>query len=432
MKKRLLVALVIGACTSTAVLALAPASFGQETGASGDFNAFAQAPVFQVTEDEPTATFHPEGEGNFNYALATLAQDKAYALSSFFWPGGAAGNAGSLAQVLGAPEQASQANDPVRAEAISGTPPPEKTTTTPSGATMSASVKPADAGPQATATTSTSDSGSALGAIGSVGSTKSQAMSSENASTGLVAASASSFASGIDLGGVLHIGSVSSTASVKSDDSKPSGGTVFAGVTVAGQDAYVDGNGLHMGKPGQPANAESLGLANTALAGAGMKIYFTAADTIPVGPVKYYYAASVLVFWQPPGSQNIFTVSMGGAAVSLSGSGSPPSDALGADTGDASIPASPGGSGGAVLSLPTSGPAVPSIATPGRAGTTEIAQPASLAVATPHGVGKWAIAVLGGLLAGGLALPHIPALFTATAEAGCERERRLRTLFRRW
>jgi hypothetical protein len=187
-----------------------------------------------------------------------------------------------------------------------------------------------------------------------------------------------------------------------------------------------------MGKPGEPANAEALGLANTALAGAGMKVYFTGADTIPVGGVKYYYAASVLVFWQPPGSQNIFTVSMGGAAVSLSGSGSQASAALGATDQTGSPVAA--GPGGASLSLPTGGSALPAVVGSARpAGApTEIVQPAALAVATPHGIGKWVAAVLGSLVLGGLALPHVPALFTASAQVGCERERRLRTLFRRW
>jgi hypothetical protein len=74
--------------------------FGAATPASaapaGGFQNYlvgAMAPVYQMTEDAPNATFHPQGEGEFVYSLATMSKATAYALSALAWPGGAAGNA---------------------------------------------------------------------------------------------------------------------------------------------------------------------------------------------------------------------------------------------------------------------------------------------------------------------------------------------------
>jgi hypothetical protein len=161
-----------------------------------------------------------------------------------------------------------------------------------------------------------------------------------------------------------------------------------------------------------------------------MKVYFTEPATIPVGGVKYYYASSVTVFWAPPGSQNAFNVTFGGAAASLSGAGEPASleDQL-----DNAVSNVSGSSGSFDSGLPGSGSGLDAgPVAPGarRLAPTIAAQP--VAATLPKGLSKWAFLVAAGLLLGGVALPQVPALFTAAAEPGCERERRLRNLFRRW
>src|SRR5439155_23844248 len=144
------------------------------------------------------------------------------------------------------------------------------------GSTMFASVKSKEGTAfESIARTSTSDSGTKLGQDSAVGSTVSQSSTIEDLTSGLVTVTANSIATGVNLAGVFRVGSVTSSAAVKSDGSEPSGGTVFSDMSIGGQEAYVDGNGVHMGKPGKPANAEAAGIANAALASMGMSIYFT-------------------------------------------------------------------------------------------------------------------------------------------------------------
>jgi hypothetical protein len=80
-------------------------------------------------------------------------------------------------------------------------------------------------------------------------------------------ATATSSAQDIDLGGVVKIKSVTSTATAQTDGVKAagSGGTVVQGMTIADQPAYVDEHGVHIGEQGQPANAVASEVANQAL-----------------------------------------------------------------------------------------------------------------------------------------------------------------------
>jgi hypothetical protein len=436
-KARLLCLSAAFVLTLVGLVGMAHPSFGQEdpgaSAGSGSFAGAAQAPIFQITEDEPSATFHPEGEGEFQYTLATLDPQHAHALSAYFWPGVAAGNVGTLAVVLGAPPAAQETNDPVRAE-VTNTGQNEdtqQTVNTSNGTTMAATVRSKDNIPYfSNAHTSSSSTATDLNDVGHVDSAVSDSTVQVD-DNGLVTVTARSIVQGLDFaGGVFHIGSVTSTATVKSDGSAPFGQTVFSGMTIGGQPAYVDSNGVHMGTPDKPANSELGGIANQALANMGMKVYFTEPATIPVGGVKYFYASSVTVFWAPPGSQNTFNVTLGGAAASLSGAGQPASleDQLN------NVVSEVGGASGSFDSGSFSGPSAPAAigSTPQTPGRAPVIAAVPVAVTLPKGLSKWAFLVAAGLLVGGLALPQVPALFTAAAEPGCERERRLRNLFRRW
>lgn len=394
-----------------------------------------EAPVMQITEDEPNAQFHPEGDGDWAYTFASLDPSGAHALASVLWPGSAAGNAGTLVEVLTGNGGLSALNDPVRAEALSGTSQTQQSTTAPTGTTMSATVQPPAPGDQYSAANS-SLAGGGLGPVGTVGSSTSASTVHFESSSGVLTATAQSSAAGISLdGGLISIGSVTSSAQATSTNgSQPqlSGTTLVHNMSIAGQSAYVDGAGVHVGQPGNPAPAPIQDAVNTALQQAGMQVYFTAPSKVTIGEVDYYDASSVLFYWAVPNdpSHNSFTASIGGAAISMAAASTgTQGDVLGpvgpADTAAPSASSSgvsetvPTGTAAAPqLSLPTgAAPALvsqPQIAPPSKA---QLTAPANLATASlPGGLGVgWIILIgLAGLL-GALGLTRVPGLVASSA-----------------
>ncbi|HET6810887.1 MAG TPA: choice-of-anchor P family protein [Acidimicrobiales bacterium] len=408
------------------------------------FQTGAEAPVFQITEDAPTATFHPQGEGNYNYTQATLDPSRGYGLASLYWPGGTAANAGALLVLLGAPPQAGAASYPVRAEAVSGTSQTKQDVTTPSGTQMSASVEPAKPGQQSS-TAQTKTAGGALGPLGTVGQSTSSSSVVLDPASNVLTSTAQTVAGNISLaGGVVTIGSVTSTAKAVSKAAATpavSGSTVVQDMKIAGQESYVDGSGVHAGSPGHPAPPTEQAVIDAALKGAGMSVYFTDPHTVPIGGVQYYVAGSVLFFWAPPGdsNQDSFTLSMGGSAVSMgvtAGAANPalptvtapeaPTSPAGPDVSQTALAAALGPPpSGTDLSLPSSSPGASISAGVGRGTTGPRSAGVLTGAALPGGLGwgLWALIVLGGI-AGALALPLVPGLFDKTAAAACPRERR--------
>lgn len=449
---------------------------GPATSASAadvNFTAAATAPIMQITEDEPTAQFHPEGEGDYGYTLVTANPSAANAIASLLWPGSAAGNAGTLVEVLGGPSNASALNDPVQASAASGTSQTHSSVTAPTGSAMTASVDPT--GPSnehATATTALA--GGALGPAGSVGHSSSTSTIDFGSDTTVLSVTAANSASNVDVGGVVHIGSVTSSASAKATNGgtpQMSGATSFHDMTVAGEEAYVDGSGVHLGAPGAPAGPAAVDSVDTALAASGMEVYFTAPHTITVGGTSYYYAASVLFYWAPPGdpSNNSFTMSLGGSAVSVTDSAQP-GDALfglggdtsGSDTtaavppgtsaqvaasganasGSAPAVSGVGGSGGVAPALASVGgpaattgeqtlslPASPASAASRTTGGGE-ASPLAASIRLPGGVGAWwwVLAGLAALLGAALTT-RVPGLLHRQAATACPRTGRSASTF---
>lgn len=437
--------------------AAAPAALGRSAAAgpvSISYTAAAAAPIMQITEDEPTAQFHPEGEGDYGYTLVTANPSAATALAAVAWPGAAAGNAGTLVAVLGGPT-VNALNDPVQASAATGTSTTSSSVGGAPGTEMSASVRPTAPGDQhATATSMLAGGG--LGAAGSVGSSSSTATIDFASASSTLTVTAHSSASDIGIDGVVSVGSVTSSAAAVSVGGAPpqlSGATDFHDMTVAGQSAYVDGSGVHLGAPGAPAGPAEVAAVDAALQQAGMEIYFTQPHTITVGGTAYYYAASVLVYWAPPDdpSDNSLTMTLGGSGVSLTDAATPgfatsatgpavtatpapspaspsPSPAagtpavggaaavgtVGADGGtDAPVAGPPAGS--TSLSLPAS----PSAAAPN---ATVEAEPAGLRL--PGGVspGWLVLAVAIGLAGGGLGM-RVPALLERRAASVCPRQK---------
>jgi len=443
------VALMLGvplAITTAGIGATATAAAAQAAGAPGSFLAFttaAQAPIAQITEDEPSASFHPEGEGEYGYTVATMGIDVASALSASVWPGSAAGNAGSLVGVLGGPSAASALNDPVRAQAISGTDQTHQTVSSPTGTLMQADVASGASGAESAAAEG-SMAGGTVGGGGSAGNSTTSSSLVFDPGAGTLTATAISHADHIDLAaGVVSIGSVRSSATAISTGAAApveSGRTDFQDLQIAGQSAYVDGSGVHLGSPGHPAPPAEQQAVDSALAGTGMQIYFTDPHRITEGEVSYYYAGSVLFYWGVPQdpSANSFTYSFGGAAVAMAVTpGSPgPAPASPVPTlpptgaaGPGIFPAASASPAGATtLSLPTANsPGAAISAAIGRAPSGTPGRPLGILAAQADlpgglGAGWWLMILLGGLL-GAVLLPLVPSLF-GSAAAACPRQRR--------
>ncbi|MHB1912443.1 MAG: hypothetical protein ACYCTI_10390, partial [Acidimicrobiales bacterium] len=190
----------VGAVGATAAAAATPGSFLA-------FTTAAQAPITQITEDEPSASYHPEGEGEYGYTVATMGTDAASALSTTVWPGSAAGNAGSLIEVLGGPSAAGALNDPVRAQAISGTNQTQQTVSTPAGTLMQADVASGESGAES-ASAEGSMAGGTFGGGGSVGNSTTSSSLVFDPGAGTLTATAASHVDNVDLAaGLVSIGS---------------------------------------------------------------------------------------------------------------------------------------------------------------------------------------------------------------------------------
>jgi hypothetical protein len=184
------------------------------------------------------------------------------------------------------------------------------------------------------------------------GSMHSESSSTVNGSS--VKAVATSLVQNVDIGGVVKIKSLTSTATATAGSSQSANGaTVVQGMKIAGQDAYVDQTGVHIGTAGQPANATAAAVANQALAGFGMTFYVSQPHGEKTGDTTDYNAGSLVIKWEPPSNpnKNVFFVTFGGARVSVAaGAGF---DTAG--TPDVSVPAVGGdtGGGGDTSALPS-------------------------------------------------------------------------------
>jgi hypothetical protein len=438
-------------------------AFASGPGSLVTYTAAAAAPVAQLTEDEPTAAFHPEGEGDYGYTLVTADPSDASALAAVVWPGAAIGNAGTLITVLGGPSGLSALNDPVQASATSGTGRTHSTVATPAGTVMSASVVPNGPADQH-ASASSRLAGGSLGPLGSIGSSASSSTIDFEADTGTLTVSATSEASHLEIDGVVSIGSVTSFAqgrSVGGGAPRLSGRTSVQDLSIAGRRAYLDGSGLHLGAPGEPAGPAAMSAVDAALARAGMEIYVTAPHTITVGEVRYFSAASLLFFWAPPGdpSHNSVTMTVGGSGVALSESAVAPSGLASPSGTRAASAGAPGGGGGSPGALGGGGsgnaagpgrvrlgsglvegglgfpaalgaageptlalPAPPTSAGVG-AGPSALAVAPSGATAPPGGVaaGWWLLAAVAAVLGGGLGI-RVPSLLEREAASECPLE----------
>jgi len=328
----------------------------------GSYSAIASAPGIEGTEDEPSAQAHPEGQGDAPYTTSILTNGGVgYGLSTIAWPGAYGGNSGSLILVA-LPSQAGPVPVPDAVKGAVGTVSPALQY--PIRAEARAGSAPDASYGQIPGTTLTSHAdGNDVHAIADVqgaqqpgaatyGNLHSDSSSTLNGNS--VKALANSTIQNLNLGGVIKIQSLISTATATTDGSNSSanGGTIVKGLTVAGQAASLDQNGLHIGTSTQPLNATASATANQALDQLGMKVYVSQPLTERDGGNITYQASSVVITWIPPHdtSNNVFIVTLGGARVSVAaGAGFGEAAAASADNGVAATPVDTGGGDASAL-----------------------------------------------------------------------------------
>jgi hypothetical protein len=319
-----------GAITALAIASGWQSAQAQDAPKFQSYTLSATAPGFEMYEDEPSANAHPEGGGQAPYSTSALVSGSGYGLSSIAWPGATEANADKVAlllfpkEVQGVPvpdavaalvkTAAPAANYPIRAEARTGENRPDATLDA-QGATLKAHADPLLAQATATMKGATGQAGFSFGNAETIA----NSVLSDNAGQ----ASADSKVTKIDIGGVIKIDSVTSHAEAATNGvaaEAPKGSTVVQGMTVAGQPAYVDEQGVHVGsEQGQPANVVASQIANQALNSGGFFFYVSQPQSEQAGASASYTAGSLLILWIPPGnpSKNVFTIALGGSRVAV-------------------------------------------------------------------------------------------------------------------
>lgn len=244
----------LGAAAALGLLAvLAGGPAGADTPAVpslGGYNVSADGNAVDILVDNTTglAGVHPLSEADFPEAESSFETGPfGSGLADVFWPGGPAADFGSLAPEVGFPPSSAplytKLYDPVRASAQypSG---PESSSYPPNGPPGVFEMQ-SRAGPTGvTSKAAMVDQQSGAAVLGFSQAKGSSAATAANAAVG----SASSDLSNVKLlGGLIDIGSITSSAQVSSDGSQPATGsalTHISGVTVLGQPATFGSDGL--------------------------------------------------------------------------------------------------------------------------------------------------------------------------------------------
>lgn len=218
------------------------------TASLGGWNVTADGNVVDIVIDNATglAGIHPFTEADFPEAQSTFETGPfGSGLATVFWPGSAGGNFGSLSAELGLPSQLApllgKLNDPVRAS-----------TQYPAGPLVSDFPKGAPSGAIEMHAESNASGTSAVAALSDETVPKLVTFSSAKGTSSSTAAStangtASSDLSGVSLlGGLIDIGSITSTANASSNGTSATGSAIthIGQITVLGQPASLGSDGL--------------------------------------------------------------------------------------------------------------------------------------------------------------------------------------------
>lgn len=237
-----------GAAFAIFVLPLVLAGPARAEPGLGGWNVSADGNTVDVLVDNTTglAGIHPLSEADFPEAQTQFATGPfGSALATIFWPGSAGGNFGSLSAELGFPAQlepiAAQLNDPIKASAQYPSGP--ATADYPPGAPGGVAVMHATAQPGGTTAEGSIVDPSSAGVLSFSSAKGTSSSTAGNKAEGDSAADLN----GVSLvGGLIQIGSITSTAQAISDGSNGSGNaaTHVADVTVLGQKASIGSDGL--------------------------------------------------------------------------------------------------------------------------------------------------------------------------------------------
>ncbi|MCW2777913.1 MAG: hypothetical protein JWN17_1638, partial [Frankiales bacterium] len=256
-------------------------------------------------------------------------------LASLAWPGPVIGNGGSTLLVLSPqlPPETVMLNSPVRAEARTGGTEKAANNAVP-GTVMAATAKP----DQVTADASFDQTGLPVGSVGAMTSASKVALQG----AGKAVATSRTTAQDVSLaGGVITLGSVTSTASATSDGVKGvgTGGTTVSGMEVAGVPVTVDGHGIHV--QGQtvpnPLPAQTVDDAIKAL---GLEATVTQPRTVTSGGGVTYQAGALVLVYTSGGDQYSLTFGRASASIAaVRGSGSGADEAVGDAPAATDVPA---------------------------------------------------------------------------------------------
>ncbi len=358
------------------------------------------------------------------YAASDFQLGEGVGLATVAWPGDTGASLGTTLQVgFGAPSQASILNDPAIAIARSGSGDADVKNTTVPAATVHATATKR----KATADAAVDGAAALATTAGSTASTSSVELTGVTSAVG----AASTDVRDVTIGGVVHIGAVTSSATGSTDgehaDAK--GSTSVSGLSVAGVGVTVDETGISVaGTTVVPPGAAD------AVTSALVQAQITITLTKPVKTVtggKVEYSTGGLVVTTPLG-----TLTLGGAELVLNATRA--DDITTPPTGESTTPpvTDPGGTtggttGGAVV--PTTGgvdpggttgpaPIVPGPTLP-RTGGSPVFAGVPLSVRTGYG---WAWVVSGLLLSflAGSWLLGLSGRWLIPDLSGCPLERR--------
>jgi hypothetical protein len=278
----------------------------------GGFKISSSAPGYDVLYNDGT-----QFEGSVPEASTAFATGFGQAIAGIFYPGPIGGNPGALAGTLlagkGLPDPVyqaiSKANYPIKAEARSGGPndasyPPSSTPGSAATAISHADASKAEASAQLASST--------VNALGTFGSATAHSLTKIGAN--LVSTTATSVVSDIEIGGIVHIGKVTSTATASSDGTTGVGGgkTTFEGFTVGGMAVNLAGSTLTVG-PAKLPLATVLDQLNPGIKNFGLQIVIGPPENTVNGSEVIHHSGAVTIAWTPPQSGQTFVVTLGGA-----------------------------------------------------------------------------------------------------------------------
>jgi hypothetical protein len=307
-----------GAAVASAVVLPTMAQAAGDSGSGfGSFNLAASAPVEQMRfndGDKCGGTSAGTGgcEGVVPETVSMLRNGPiGYALSAVAWPGVLAGNVGSVVVVSGGPDQAKTLNDPVRAESRTASGPDTVTNKDYPGMTMVASAKDDVVSASADIAESNSSQG---------GDFHHSTSRTKVAVTGPTSAIGEAYSHADDIslvGGVVTIGSVTSTAKGTTDGRKATatGSTLVNDVKIAGVPVTIDERGVTVNGNNAPLNKAASDAVNAAVSAAGMTVAISQPSGKPQGGSVVYNAGSLVFAWKTPGGTA--TAILGGASLQL-------------------------------------------------------------------------------------------------------------------